>query len=67
MLGSEIKSMRVRSVLVERAVDAAQEMYLGLIVDDGLRQPVRLACAEGGAARLEASSRRSAMPHPRQV
>ncbi len=48
MLGSEIKGMRVRSVLVEQAVDAAKEMYLGLTVDDRVRQLVMLACAEGG-------------------
>ena len=51
------RGKRVRRVLVEEAVDAARELYLGLVVDPSREAVVIIASAEGGAGIEEASVR----------
>jgi succinyl-CoA synthetase beta subunit len=48
LLGLEIRDYRVRELLVEKAVDIGQEIYLGIAVDRALRRAVMIASAEGG-------------------
>jgi succinyl-CoA synthetase beta subunit len=48
LLGSELLGHRVRSVLVEHAVEARRECYLSLSLDRGARGPLLLARAAGG-------------------
>lgn len=38
----------VRRVLVEQGCDIARELYLGIVVDRGLKQPVLIASPDGG-------------------
>lgn len=43
-----IKNLPVKAVLVERAVDIAQELYMGLVLDRGKKSVCLLFSAEGG-------------------
>jgi succinyl-CoA synthetase beta subunit len=55
LLGTELLGHRVRSVLVERAVEAGRECYLSLSLDRGVRGPLLLASATGGVDVEEAA------------
>ena len=48
LLGSEIKGIKVHSVLVVEAVEAKKELYLGFAVDRARRKIALIASAEGG-------------------
>lgn len=48
LLGSEIRGEKVGAVLVERKLNIARELYLGVTWDRGERSPVVLASSEGG-------------------
>jgi succinyl-CoA synthetase beta subunit len=48
ILGMEIKGLTVNRVLVERAADIAQEIYLGLTIDRAQGRVVMMASSEGG-------------------
>ena len=48
MLGSTLQGLPVRQVLVEQALDIAQELYLGLALDRAGRCLVAMASSEGG-------------------
>ena len=50
LLGSEIKGMEVKKVLVEKKVDIDKEYYVGIIVDDSykVRSPVVILSSIGG-------------------
>ena len=48
ILSSQIKEYSVSKLLVEKAVEIRQEIYLGITVDRSLGKPVVLVCADGG-------------------
>ncbi len=48
ILGMTIKGLRVEKVLVEEALDIAQEYYLSIIVDRSGKRPVMMVSAMGG-------------------
>ncbi|MGQ9668119.1 MAG: ADP-forming succinate--CoA ligase subunit beta, partial [Anaerolineae bacterium] len=48
ILGMRIKGLPVRRVLVDQAVDIAQELYLGIVLDRAGRRLVLMASAAGG-------------------
>ncbi len=48
VLGSKIKDIPVRRLLVEEAVNIQQEIYLGMTVDRALGSTLLIASAEGG-------------------
>ncbi|RKY18645.1 MAG: ADP-forming succinate--CoA ligase subunit beta, partial [Planctomycetota bacterium] len=48
ILGMDIKGRTVRKVLVERAVDIAREIYVGVIFDRAAKSHTLIASAEGG-------------------
>jgi succinyl-CoA synthetase beta subunit len=48
ILEMEIKGLPVRKVLVDKAVDIQQEIYLGIVIDRAARRPVMMASSEGG-------------------
>ncbi len=48
ILGMDIKGLTVRKVLVDQAVEIAQEIYLGIVIDRAAKRPVMMASAEGG-------------------
>lgn len=48
ILSLEIKGLPVRRVLVDRAADIRQEIYLGIVVDRAAARPVMMASSEGG-------------------
>ena len=48
LLGSEIKGVKVRSVLVEEKIPAQKELYFGITVDRAQRRYVAMASSEGG-------------------
>ncbi|MDZ7850418.1 MAG: ADP-forming succinate--CoA ligase subunit beta [Halodesulfurarchaeum sp.] len=48
ILGMEIDGYPVETLLVEAAVDAETELYLGVTMDRGERKPVVMASAKGG-------------------
>lgn len=48
LLGSEIKGAKVTRLLVEKAADIADELYLSVIVDRVGAKPLILASSEGG-------------------
>lgn len=48
ILGMEIKGLPVRKVLIDEAVNIAQEIYLGITNDRQSRSPVMIASAAGG-------------------
>ncbi len=48
ILSLQIKGLPVRKVLVARAADIRQEIYLGIVVDRAAARPVMMASSEGG-------------------
>jgi succinyl-CoA synthetase beta subunit len=48
ILGMSIKGLTVDKVLVDRAVDIKQEIYLGVVIDRALQKPVIVTSAQGG-------------------
>ncbi len=48
ILSLQIKGLPVRKVLVDRAADIRQEIYLGIVVDRAAARPVMIASSEGG-------------------
>jgi succinyl-CoA synthetase beta subunit len=48
ILGMTIKGLRVEKVLVTEAVDIANEIYVGIIMDRATQRPVIMASAAGG-------------------
>jgi succinyl-CoA synthetase beta subunit len=48
ILQMEVRGLPVHKLLVEEAVDIRQEIYLGIVIDRGIRQAVMMASAEGG-------------------
>ncbi len=58
ILSMTIKGLPVRKVLVDPAVDIAQEIYLGITNDRAARRPVLMASSEGGVD-IEEVARRS--------
>jgi succinyl-CoA synthetase beta subunit len=48
ILGMDIKGEKVEKVLVERGLNIATEIYLGLILDRARKRPVFMASAAGG-------------------
>lgn len=48
ILSLQIKGLPVRKVLVARAADIQQEIYLGIVVDRAAARPVMMASSEGG-------------------
>jgi len=57
ILGMTIKGIVVRRVLVERAADVGQELYLSLALDRRCRRLVLMACGEGGVDIEEVAAR----------
>ena len=58
ILGMEIKGLKVKKVLVTRAVDIKHEAYLGAILDRRTKKVVMMASPEGGVD-IEEVARRS--------
>jgi succinyl-CoA synthetase beta subunit len=48
ILGTAVRGLPVRRVLVERAADIAQELYLGFVLDRSVRRIVVMASSRGG-------------------
>jgi succinyl-CoA synthetase beta subunit len=48
ILGLDIKGLTVEKVLVTRAVDIADEYYVGIIMDRGSKKPMFIVSAAGG-------------------
>lgn len=48
ILGMDIKGFTVHKVLVDPAASIAQELYLAILIDRGVRQPMIMASAAGG-------------------
>ncbi|GAB4543706.1 MAG: ADP-forming succinate--CoA ligase subunit beta [Anaerolineae bacterium] len=48
ILGMNIKGLTVDKVLVDRAADIREEIYLGITIDRWQRKPVMMASSEGG-------------------
>ncbi|MBI9048436.1 MAG: ADP-forming succinate--CoA ligase subunit beta [Anaerolineaceae bacterium] len=48
ILGTEIKGLPVKNVLVDEAIDIKQEIYFGIVNDRTMRKPVLMASSEGG-------------------
>ena len=48
ILGMEIKGLRVEKVLVAKAVDIAEEFYVGMVIDRITRRPMMMVSPEGG-------------------
>ena len=48
ILGSRIKDIPVRKLLVEKAASIRQEIYFGMTIDRKLGKPIILASCEGG-------------------
>jgi succinyl-CoA synthetase beta subunit len=48
ILGMDIRGFTVRELLIEKAVNIAQEIYLGIVLDRSSRRAIMMASAEGG-------------------
>jgi succinyl-CoA synthetase beta subunit len=48
ILGTELKGYHVDRVLVEEAVDAVNELYIGVTMDRGVGRPVAMVSTRGG-------------------
>ena len=59
MLGSEIRGIRVQSLLVEEKVPIRKELYFGITVDRSKRSYIAIASSEGG---MEIEEVAAAMP-----
>lgn len=57
MLGSDLKGLIVEKVLVEEALDIAQEYYLGIVLDRNVRRHTVMVSAEGGVDIEEVAAR----------
>ena len=57
ILGMDIKSLKVRKVLVDPAADIRTEIYLGMILDRARRRVVVMASSEGGVDIEEVAAR----------
>jgi succinyl-CoA synthetase beta subunit len=57
LLGSRLKDLEVKKVLVEEKLDIGKELYLGVVVDRGNRSHVVLASSEGGVDIEEVAAR----------
>jgi len=57
LLGSEIKGLPVRKILIEEKVDIDRELYIGITIDGYEGKPVVLVSTEGGI-NIEEVSRR---------
>lgn len=62
ILGSSIKGFPVQKLLVEPALDIAQEIYLGVTIDRANYKLVLIGCAEGGVEIEE-----TAKTHPDKI
>jgi len=62
LLGSMLKGVPVRHLLVERAISIAQELYLGLALDRSARRMILMASALGGVDIEE-----TALAHPERI
>mgnify|MGYP000033725165 CR=1 FL=1 len=51
------RGVKVRKIMLARAVDIAKEYYLGVVVDRARRTPVMMASAEGGVEIEEVAAR----------
>lgn len=51
------EGQKVSKVLVQEAADIHREVYLGMVVDRAIGQPVLMACAEGGVEIEEVAAR----------
>jgi len=58
ILGMEIKGLKVQKVLVDKAIEIENEIYLGLTVDQNTQRMVMMASAAGGVD-IEEIARRS--------
>ena len=56
VLGMTIKGLTVKKVLVDEAVEIAQELYLGVVIDRAARRVVMMASSEGGVDIEEAAA-----------
>lgn len=57
MLGMELKGCKVNSLLVEEKLDIANEMYMGITIDDKNGGPIAIVSAEGGVEIEEVAKR----------
>jgi succinyl-CoA synthetase beta subunit len=57
MLGMELEGHKVNSLLVEEKLDIANEMYMGITVDDNNGVPIAIVSAEGGVEIEEVAKR----------
>jgi succinyl-CoA synthetase beta subunit len=48
ILGKDIQGLPVDTLLVERALEITQEIYVGVTADPSSRSPVMIFCADGG-------------------
>ena len=48
MMGEGIRGLPVDTLLVERALEITQEIYVGVTADPSSRSPVMIFCADGG-------------------
>jgi len=48
LFGSEIKGNKIHRLLVEEKVDIAQELYLGILIDQDRREPLIMISPAGG-------------------
>lgn len=48
LLGMTVRNYPVEEVLVEEKIDIARELYLSITIDKVVKQPVIIACTEGG-------------------
>jgi len=58
MLGMELEGYRVKSLLVEEKLDIANELYMGITVDDENGAPIVMISAEGGVDIEEVAKRK---------
>jgi succinyl-CoA synthetase beta subunit len=56
LLGSEIKGLSVRKILVSEKADISKELYVGITVDGYLGKPVIVVSTEGGVS-IEVTAR----------
>lgn len=57
LLGSRLRGFCVQEVLVEKCLDIAQELYVGITVDDDARAPMLVVSNAGGMSVEEAARR----------
>ena len=48
MMGEDIRGLPVDTLLIERALEITQEIYVGVTADPSSRSPVMIFCADGG-------------------